>query len=306
MKRLAIFLSLLFILCLLGCTASMPEASDGIIDTRYFTLTLPEDWIGTTTYEILPDGECYSIDFYERQDYETSGTGKLCTLKLFKEGEDFTVPGHMAYGTLVAKITNFEVVVLYPTDITCTPANAAQHEKLLNRVSDLVYSLEPKDDCKWLVPQWDIPNPQNIRKDVIELLYYTITVPQAWEGKYVDFIEEFEDGTSIVTFYEKECYENFGGGILCEIYLITEDTVWSTIPDAVLLGSLETPEGRYTVVGSHPIDPQVPKDARERYNNMASVTSTLFSTLTPKDGCTLHRPGFSTDRPADSLPSQEQ
>lgn len=300
MKKIICILLAVMLLC--GC-APDPSAPDDVIDTEYFTLTLPEDWIGTTTYEILPDGECYSIDFYERQDYETSGTGKLCTLKLFKEGEDFTVPGHMTYGTLVAKITNFEVVVLYPTDITCTPANAAQHEKLLNRVSDLVYSLEPKDDCKWLVPQWDIPNPQNIRKDVIELLYYTITVPQAWEGKYVDFIEEFEDGTSIVTFYEKECYENFGGGKICSIQLLPEEMDWSSVEDASLFCGLKTPDGFFIIVGIFPEEKQYSKETKETYEALRALTPDLFGTITAKEGCEVIRAGFSTDLPADSFQS---
>ena len=300
MKKIICILLAVMLLC--GC-APDPSAPEDVIDTEYFTLTLPEDWIGTTTYEILPDGECYSIDFYERQDYETSGTGKLCTLKLFKEGEDFTVPGHMTYGTLVAKITNFEVVVLYPTDITCTPANAAQHEKLLNRVSDLVYSLEPKDDCKWLVPQWDIPNPQNIRKDVIELLYYTITVPQAWEGKYVDFIEEFEDGTSIVTFYEKECYENFGGGKICSIQLLHEEMDWSSVEDASLFGGLKTPDGFFIIVGIFPEEKQYSKETKETYEALRALTPDLFGTITAKEGCEVIRAGFSTDLPADSFQS---
>lgn len=300
MKKIICILLAVMLLC--GC-APDPSAPEDVIDTEYFTLTLPEDWIGTTTYEILPDGECYSIDFYERQDYETSGTGKLCTLKLFKEGEDFTVPGHMTYGTLVAKITNFEVVVLYPTDITCTPANAAQHEKLLNRVSDLVYSLEPKDDCKWLVPQWDIPNPQNIRKDVIELLYYTITVPQAWEGKYVDFIEEFEDGTSIVTFYEKECYENFGGGKICSIQLLPEEMEWSSVEDASLFGGLKTPDGFFIIVGIFPEEKQYSKETKETYEALRALTPDLFGTITAKEGCEVIRAGFSTDLPADSFQS---
>lgn len=300
MKKIICILLAVMLLC--GC-APDPSAPEDVIDTEYFTLTLPEDWIGTTTYEILPDGECYSIDFYERQDYETSGTGKLCTLKLFKEGEDFTVPGHMTYGTLVAKITNFEVVVLYPTDITCTPANAAQHEKLLNRVSDLVYSLEPKDDCKWLVPQWDIPNPQNIRKDVIELLYYTITVPQAWEGKYVDFIEEFEDGTSIVTFYEKECYENFGGGKICSIQLLPEEMDWSSVEDASLFGGLKTPDGFFIIVGIFPEEKQYSKETKETYEALRALTPDLFGTITAKEGCEVIRAGFSTDLPADSFQS---
>lgn len=300
MKKIICILLAVMLLC--GC-APDPSAPEDVIDTEYFTLTLPEDWIGTTTYEILPDGECYSIDFYERQDYETSGTGKLCTLKLFKEGEDFTVPGHMTYGTLVAKITNFEVVVLYPTDITCTPANAAQHEKLLNRVSDLVYSLEPKDDCKWLVPQWDIPNPQNIRKDVIELLYYTITVPQAWEGKYVDFIEEFEDGTSIVSFYEKECYEDFGGGKICSIQLLPEEMDWSSVEDASLFGGLKTPDGFFIIVGIFPEEKQYSKETKETYDALRALTPDLFGTITAKEGCEVIRAGFSTDLPADSFQS---
>ena len=299
MKRFALFLSLLLMLCLLGCgpTQEFPEE---MIETEYFTLPLPPGVI----YSIIPEGDRFSIEFYEQQDYETNGTGLLCTVKLFKEGEDYTLPGHVAYGVLETKKADFQVMALYPAEVTYTPANANQNKALLEELDlRLIYNLNPKAGCKWLVPQLEGPP---VSDKVIEMQYYTVSLPEAWVDKTAEDIVEFVDGTSILTFYDKECYENFGSGKLCEIYLITEDTVWSTIPDAVLLGSLETPEGRYTVVGSHPIDPQVPKDARERYNNMASVTSTLFSTLTPKDGCTLHRPGFSTDRPADSLPSQEQ
>ena len=104
MKRLTIFLSLLFILCLLGCTASPPETNEDIIDTEYFTLPL----LSGVHYRILPEGDRYSIEFYESQDYQTNGTGLLCTLRLFKEGEDFTVPGHVLYGVLVTKKADFE------------------------------------------------------------------------------------------------------------------------------------------------------------------------------------------------------
>lgn len=93
-----VFLVLLAVLLLCGCAQDVSVPYD-VIDTEYFTLPL----LPGIHYNILSDGDRYSIEFYERQDYETNGTGLLCTLKLYKEGEDFTVPGHTLYGMLVTK-----------------------------------------------------------------------------------------------------------------------------------------------------------------------------------------------------------
>lgn len=147
MKKLFLILLVVFMLC--GCAQEAPVPKD-VIDTEHFTLPL----LPGVHYEILPDGDRYSIEFYESLDYETNDTGLLCTLKLFKEGENFTVPGHMLYGVLVTKKADFEVVALYPTEVTYTSANANQYKELQKLIGNmLTYDLEPKDGVKWLRPQ---------------------------------------------------------------------------------------------------------------------------------------------------------
>jgi len=280
MKKL--FLVLLAVLLLCGCT---PEASvpHDVIDTEYFTLPL----LPGIHYDILPDGDRYAIAFYESQDYETNGTGLLCTLKLFKEGEDFTVPGHKLYGVLVTKKADFEVVVIYPTEITYTPANANQHKELQHLIDNmLVYDLDPKDGVKWLRPQLEGAPISDV---VIETQYYTVKMPQEWVGKCVDYIEEFEDGTSIVTFYEKECYMTRYGGKICSIQLLPEDVDWSSVEGAGLFGGLKTPDGFFTIVGFFPDDKQYSKETWETYEALRKLTPDLFGTLTAKEGCELSR-----------------
>ena len=278
MKKLFLILLVVFLLC--GCAQEAPVPKD-VIDTEYFTLPL----LPGVHYEVLPDGDRYAIAFYELQDYEASGTGLLCTLKLFKEGEDFTVPGHMYYGVLVTKKADFEVVVLYPTEATYTPANANQHKELQKLIGNmLVYDLEPKDGVKWLRPQLEAAP---ISEVVIETQYYTVKLPEAWVGKCIEHIEEFEDGTSIVAFYERECYGTSYGGKICSIQLLPEDVDWGSVDGASLFGGLKTPDGFFTIVGNFPDDKQYSKETKETYEALRKLTPDLFGTLTAREGCEL-------------------
>ena len=292
MKKIICILLVVILLC--GC-APDPSVPDDVIDTEYFTLPL----LSGVHYNILPDGERYAIELYELQDYETNGAGKLCTIKLYKEGEDYTVPGHMFYGALVTKKGDFQVVVLYPTETTYTPANAKQHQELLKAINNMMlYDLEPKEGVQWLRPQLESAPISDVE---IETQYYTVKMPEEWVGKCIEHIEEFEDGTSIISFYEKESYEDFGGGLIVSIRLLASDVEWSSVPGAFLAGSLDTPEGDFTLIGVRAEDIQYSKDTKGTYEAMYDLTSTLFSGIHAKEGCTLHRTGFRTDRPDDSF-----
>lgn len=293
MKQLSIVLCLLLILSLCGCAShTMPEDT---LETEYFTLPLPP---GILCNALPDEGPC-TVELYEKQDYETGGNGLLCTLKLFREGEDYTVPGHVAYGKLVTMKEDFQLVLIHPSEITYTPANANQHQELLREIDfRLIHNLRPKDGGKWLVPQLEGPP---ISNEIVETQYYTVNLPEAWVGKTTVFIEEFIDGTSIVTFYDKESYEDFGGGLLVTIRLLPIEKEWSSFPGSYLFGSLNTPEGKFTIIGIDSQGKEYNKDSQSRYEAMQSLTSALFSTLTPKDGCTFTHAGLSTDLPADSF-----
>lgn len=282
MKRFALFLSLLLMLCLLGCgpTQEFPEE---MIETEYFTLPLPPGVI----YSIIPEGDRFSIEFYEQQDYETNGTGLLCTVKLFKEGEDYTLPGHVAYGVLETKKADFQVVALYPAEVTYTPANANQNKAIQKLIDNmLTYDLEPKTGIQYLRPTLENTPVSEV---VIETRYYTVKIPEAWVGKVIEQIEEFEDGTSIVTFYEKECYMTSYNGKICSIQLVPEQVEWSSVEDSGLFGGLKTPDGFFVIVGVFPEEKQYSKETYETYEALRELTPALFGAISPKEGCELSR-----------------
>ena len=281
MKYLAAMLAVLIVLSLLGCGAAAPEASGDIIDTEYFTFPL----LPGVHHEILPNGDRYAIAFYELQDYEASGTGLLCTLKLFKEGEDYTLPGHVAYGVLETKTADFQVVALYPTETTYTPANAKRHKELQQQLDNrIIYDLTPKKGIQYLRPTLENAP---ISEVVIETQYYTVKMPEEWVGKCTYSMEEFADGTSIVTFYENESYMAGCGGKLCGIQLVPEQVDWWSVEDASLFGSLKTPDGLFYIVGIFPWETQCNKQTYETYEALRALTPALFDAITPKEGCEL-------------------
>lgn len=153
-------------------------------------------------------------------------------------------------------------------------------------------SLEPKHGCKWLVPQWDIPDPPSVDKGVIELQYYSVILPPDWEGNVVDNIEEFEDGSSIVTFYESERFLLDGYGKICAIHLLPIDADWSAIPGATLYCSLITPDKSFLIVGVFPEEKQYTKDTMDLYLQLREQTPELFANITPNAGCRLNHEGF--------------
>ena len=127
---------------------------------------------------------------------------------------------------------------------------------------------------------------------MFETQYYTVKMPEAWVGKCVDYIEESEDGTSIVTFYEKECYMTSYSGKICSIQLLPEDVDWSSVEDAGLFGGLKTPDGFFIIVGVFPEDRQYSDESKETYDTLQALTPDLFGTLTAKEGCELSRAGL--------------
>ena len=101
--------------------------------------------------------------------------------------------------------------------------------------------------------------------------------------------EEFEDGTSIVTFYEKECYMTSYNGKICSIQLVPGQVEWSSVEDSGLFGGLKTPDGFFVIVGVFPEEKQYSKETYETYEALRELTPALFGAISPKEGCELSR-----------------
>lgn len=126
---------------------------------------------------------------------------------------------------------------------------------------------------------------------MFETQYYTVKMPEAWVGKCVDYIEDFEDGTSIVTFYEKECYMTSYSGKICSIQLMpSEDDTYKDFPDYEWLGALDTPEGSFNMILLYPTDVQLTVETMDTYNQMARKLPDVLCTISPKEGIEMVMP----------------
>lgn len=127
---------------------------------------------------------------------------------------------------------------------------------------------------------------------VIETEYYTVKMPQAWVDKCTYSIEESSYGTSIVTFYENTSYAAGCGGKICSIQLIPVQVDWTTVEDATLFCSLQTPDGLFHILQIYPWETQCNKETYENFEAMRKLTPELLHAITPKDGCKLNLEGY--------------
>lgn len=290
MKRLVFILSLVLLLC--GCAPQLSESPspEEFIDTDYFLLTLPQSWRGVTVNKVIPDGNRYAIECYERQDYELSGAGKLCTIKLFAEGENFTVYDHAGYGKLIIKDTTYDVVVIYPDEVTYTHANAQQYKALSQSINELASSLEPKDGCEYLIPQLEVPA-EEVEDIVIETAYYTLTLPvDFYNNCELQIFPADEERPDTLAMYELSSFKTECGGHLCSILLIPHGEDYDFYPAYEWIGVLETPEGDFDIVALFPTDVQFSEETAAEYNRLVQYVQDVLYSLRPKDGIGLVLP----------------
>ena len=141
-----------------------------------------------------------------------------------------------------------------------------------------------------LVPKWDIPNPPVVADGQLEMLYYTLTIPQEWRGRTCDEITENEDGSSIVSFYELGGYKTEFGGHLCSILLIPHGEDYSYYPSYEWIGVLETPEGEFDIVALFPTDVQFSEDTKDTYNQLVQEVDQLLYSIRPNEGIGMMMP----------------
>lgn len=149
----------LFVALLCGCSAKSEaqknkttekQEKNIIIDTDYFTLTVPESWRGLFEYEIYPDSEsyAYTVNLYETNSHQEMMGGFLFGISLYEEDEDISyLPSYETIGLLEAKGQTYQVIVEYPTDVQFSDDTAANYRKLSKDMDDVIASLKVKEGC---------------------------------------------------------------------------------------------------------------------------------------------------------------
>lgn len=150
------FSLLLALLLLIGlCACSQPKKEANVISTRYYTVTLSENWENKCVYETTNLGNgTYVLDLYEKTSYEQMGAGKLCSVMLFptsdKSYRDF--PDYKLLAVLDAAEGSYAAVVLFPTDVQFNKDTAEDYSALFAEVMDVLYSIHPVDGVEMAMP----------------------------------------------------------------------------------------------------------------------------------------------------------
>ena len=127
-------------------------------------------------------------------------------------------------------------------------------------------------------------------ESVIETKYYTLTLPDSWAGKWVMDLHERDNGSYSMSLHETQAFQEFGGGTLFTLMMLTTGEDYTIFPSYELLGALGTPAGTFYVVALFPTDVQFTEETAEVYNRMYEDVTDVLYTLAPKDGVELAMP----------------
>ena len=164
MKRFTFILCILFVLSLCGCSLFTPQPVEptteptkpaNVIETKYYTVTLPEDWVDACTYTVYPADEegPDTLVLSETESYHTEYGGHLCSISLIPHGEDYSYfPSYEWIGMLETPEGDFDIVVLYPTDVQFSDETAQAYHNLANKVEDVINTLTPNDGIGMMMP----------------------------------------------------------------------------------------------------------------------------------------------------------
>lgn len=125
------------------------EEPDTLIDTEYYTITIPESWCEDCIYEIVDgDSNDYSLCFYDKSNYEESG-GWLFSIVMLTEQDDYTYfPSYEVLGSIdVPNAGTFNIIASYPTDVQFSNETAAQYCGMHDAIPDVLKTVSYKENC---------------------------------------------------------------------------------------------------------------------------------------------------------------
>ena len=130
-------------------TQEIKDEHDALVDTEYYTITIPESWCEDCIYEVI-DGENndYALSFCEKADYGVSG-GWLFSVALLSQQDDYTeYPSYDVLGSIETQDKGaFNVIVSYPTDVQFSDENAAEYHEIYDAIPDVLKTISFKENC---------------------------------------------------------------------------------------------------------------------------------------------------------------
>lgn len=121
-----------------------------LVETEYFTLTVPKTWKEDCFYEVNADGDSgYTLTFYDKDSRSEGSGGMIFSVQLLTEYDDYTYyPDYDVLGSVeVSGIDSYNLIAVYPTDVQFSEETAKTYGEMFNSVPDILDTLTAKDGC---------------------------------------------------------------------------------------------------------------------------------------------------------------
>lgn len=124
--------------------------------------------------------------------------------------------------------------------------------------------------------------------------YYTMTIPPAWTGHFDASVQEQDNGGYNLKVVNKESADANFGGHLFTVMLIPQSEDYTYLPSYDYLGTMETPDGTFSVVVQYPTDVQTGDVWQEFYKILNGDKNTAITSMRPAAGMVWTLPNGNT------------
>ena len=133
-------------------TVTTPIESEMLIDTEYYTLSVPSSWNDDCFFEVA-DGESYNytLSFYDKASHIAINGGWLFSINLLTEFEDYSYySDYDVLGSLeVYRIGSYNIVVTYPTDVQFSEETSDLYNEMRKDIPDILKTIAFKAECSY-------------------------------------------------------------------------------------------------------------------------------------------------------------
>ena len=147
MKRIIFVLLALLLLC--GC-ARETQNPEAVIETQYYTVTMPQTWVDNCAYTF--EESTYGttvVTFYENTSYTSGCGGKICSIQLLPEEMDWSsVEDAGLFGGLKTPDGFFIIVGIFPEEKQYNKETKETYEALRALTPALFGAISPKEGCE--------------------------------------------------------------------------------------------------------------------------------------------------------------
>ncbi len=139
-----------------GSKAGTTETGEGSfsadmeINTPYYSLEIPDSWMGSFTIETVSNQTGMWLEFHYKDTSEQPYNGHLFSV-LLTDKDDYTIiPDHDLLGELTDQEGNvYHVVSVYPTDVQYSKENKDSYMALFGEADAILDTLKAADGCSF-------------------------------------------------------------------------------------------------------------------------------------------------------------